>query len=465
MLQSEFPRTNPARYTEKQALCRNPLQSRALYFSTEVFHWPAGHNYVLKRAYMDLQKLASDTADGVVTTLKFLRAYCRDSIRVLFRPSSFVRQFTANRDNRQRDSYLFLFTMILLLEVSLSVCNRVLDASKSADVGAGVLLYSGVIWELSWQALLKGTIPLYIALIAISWALAYLCGADSEERASFRDVYPYSLLRGTVLIAFSLSMLALLDVIVFFGVFWGSGRWAEMALFLLSRMSLALSVIAFFVFAIWRLTLFTHKLNASVGQVKARKYRSIFFSIGTVATLMLPIWWSILALEPPAAQVASSPKPTLSFDDQKKTVTLNIELRNFSGRPLNAIKEGSVLEWWDDEHPITESDFFFQERVPNGKLILKMPNDVPLSDGFKSLTFSGDLKAAALFPRSFTPYDFIGGPEADPAPSEVEVVRNSFEEIFRGYRKGRIEVRFEVVTEGGRSSYRSVVLPRAEFGP
>jgi hypothetical protein len=93
-----------------------------------------------------------------------------------------------------------------------------------------------------------------------------------------------------------------------------------------------------------------------------------------------------------------------------------------------------------------------------------MPNDVPLSDGFRPLTFSGDIKDAALFPRSFTPYDFMGGPEADPTPSEVEVVRHSFEEIFHGYRKGRIEVSFEVVTEGGRSSYRTVALPSSGFG-
>lgn len=143
---------------------------------------------------------------------------------------------------------------------------------------------------------------------------------------------------------------------------------------------------------------------------------------------------------------------------------MNIELRNFSGHPLNAIKQGTVLQWWDDEHPITETDFFYRERVPNGKLLLEMPNDVLLTDGFKPLTFSGDLKNAVLFPRSFTPYDFMGGPEADPTPSEVDVVRNSFEEIFHGYRKGRIEVRFEVVTEGGRTSYRSVVLPRSGFG-
>jgi hypothetical protein len=415
---------------------------------------------------MELQKLVSDTVDGILATLKFLRAYGRDSIRVLFRPSSFVRQFTASRDNRPRDSYLFLFVTTLLLEVSLSVCNRVLDARKSLDVGAGVLLYSGVIWELSWQALLKGTVPLYIALIAIGWALAYLCGADGEDRASFRDVYPYSLLRGAVLIVFSLlGVLALLVIIVLLGALLGRDRGEDLlALLLLSTVPLALAAVALFVFTIWRLALFIRKLTPSEGQAKARRYRSLAFSVGTLATLILPIWWSVLALESPAAQVAASPDPTLTFDEQKKTVTLNIELRNFSGRPLNAIKQGTVLQWWDDDHPITETDFFFHERVPNGKLLLEMPNDVSLSDGFKPLTFSGNVKDALLFPRSFTPYDFMGGPEADPTPSQVEQVRNSFEEIFHGYRKGRIEVRFEVVTEGGRSSHRSVVLPRTAFG-
>ena len=61
----------------------------------------------------------------------------------------------------------------------------------------------------------------------------------------------------------------------------------------------------------------------------------------------------------------------------------------------------------------------------------------------------------------FTPFDFMGGPEADPTPDQVAVTKGSFEEIFHGYREGRIKVRFEVVTDGGRTSYRTVEIPGA----
>ena len=147
---------------------------------------------------MDLQKTAGETVDGIHSSVKFVGAYVRDSALLVFRPSIFAKRFAESSDGRQRNAYLYLFTTALILEVILGVCDRLLDASKSTDVGAGVLLYSGAIWELSWKALLKGTIPLFIGLICISWVLAFVSGRDNEERSLLRDSYPYVLLRSAI---------------------------------------------------------------------------------------------------------------------------------------------------------------------------------------------------------------------------------------------------------------------------
>ena len=64
--------------------------------------------------------------------------------------------------------------------------------------------------------------------------------------------------------------------------------------------------------------------------------------------------------------------------------------------------------------------------------MLGLPNDEPLPDGFKPLTYTGELKWAALYARDFTPFDGMGGPENDPTPGETEVTKDSFREIFHG---------------------------------
>jgi len=124
-----------------------------------------------------------------------------------------------------------------------------------------------------------------------------------------------------------------------------------------------------------------------------------------------------------------------------------------------------VLEWWDDEHPVTERDIFSNTRVPNGAVTLELPNDTKLKEGFETLTYSGDLSEASLIPRSFTPYDIMGGPEVEkPTPAEYDQTRKSFEEILKRYRKGSIDVRFEVVTEGDITSTRTVTIPLNDEG-
>jgi len=415
---------------------------------------------------MDLQKTAGDTIDGIVSTIKFLGVYFRDSLLLVFRPSRFALAFNENEEGRQRNSYISLFTTTLILEVALGICDRLLDASKSTDVGAGVLMYSGAIWELSWKALLRGTIPLFIALVCTGWALAHLSGRDGDERALLRDSYPYVLLRSVIVFVLLAAVAAVLILllIVISSLFNHGGMpdfWLLILLSILPAIALGIAMIAI---TLWQVAVFLRKLR-STSILPANQYRNFGFIFGAIITLSLPTWWSMVALEPPAAKVAVSPFTKLTFDESARTVTLNLEMRNFSGRPLKAVQRGTELEWWDDEHPVYESSFFIRERAPNGRLILELPNDEPLSDGFKPLTYKGDLRWSALNAKDFTPFDFMGGPEADPTHDQVAVTKGSFEEIFHGYRKGRIEVSFEVVTDGGRTSYRTVEIPRSSLEP
>lgn len=49
---------------------------------------------------MDLQKVAGDTVDGIVASLRFLKSYVSGSLTLVFRPSMFVQRFTSNSENR-----------------------------------------------------------------------------------------------------------------------------------------------------------------------------------------------------------------------------------------------------------------------------------------------------------------------------------------------------------------------------
>ncbi|MGC2195407.1 MAG: hypothetical protein WA628_12090 [Terriglobales bacterium] len=138
---------------------------------------------------------------------------------------------------------------------------------------------------------------------------------------------------------------------------------------------------------------------------------------------------------------------------------MTINMRNFSGHSLAATKSGSVLQWWDDENPVAESAFFSSTRVPNGRVRLKLPAETELKEGFEPLTYSGDVSQAYLVPRSYGAFDFMGGPEVQPpSQAEYDVTRKSFAEILNGSRKGRIEVTFEVVTPGGKTSERTTII-------
>ena len=66
-------------------------------------------------------------------------------------------------------------------------------------------------------------------------------------------------------------------------------------------------------------------------------------------------------------------------------------MRNFSGHALAATKTGTVIEWWDDEKPVTESALFVQTRVPNGRVMVELPAETELKEAFKLLTYSGDV--------------------------------------------------------------------------
>jgi hypothetical protein len=214
---------------------------------------------------MDLQKTAGETVDGIHSSIKFVGAYVRDSALLVFRPSLFARRFSENSDARHHKAYLFLFTSTLLLEVLLGVCDRLLDASKSTDVGAGVLLYSGVIWELSWQALLKGTIPLFIGLICVSWALAHISGRDGDERALLRDSYPYVLLRSVIIfVLFTAAAIVLIAVLVVISSLFNHGGMPDIWLLILLSVLPAVALgVVILVLTLWQVAVFVRKLRPS----------------------------------------------------------------------------------------------------------------------------------------------------------------------------------------------------------
>jgi len=189
------------------------------------------------------------------------------------------------------------------------------------------------------------------------------------------------------------------------------------------------------------------------------RFRSFFFRCGVISALILPLWWSSVALSPPAARVAIGPESELTLAEDSKTFTATLALRNLSGRPLFAKKKGTMLTWWDDESPVTEEAFFSSTRVPNGEFTLTLPTDTELKDGFAAVTYTGNVSEAILTPRSYGVFDFMGGPEDEaPTKEQYSATRASFEHLLHKNRRGRIDVTFAIITKGGRLSKRTVTI-------
>jgi hypothetical protein len=55
----------------------------------------------------------------------------------------------------------------------------------------------------------------------------------------------------------------------------------------------------------------------------------------------------------------------------------------------------------------------------------------------------------------------MGGPEVE--LPKAEEFSTTFEEVLKGYRRGRIDFVFSVVTQGGKVSRRAVVLPHSYY--
>lgn len=408
---------------------------------------------------IDLQKILNETIDGVIASVRFLVRYFQEVLLVAFRPRKFADGFLTIPEGRRRSSgaTLFLFTTILILEVCVGVADRVIDASKSTDVGAGILLQSGVIWELSWEALLKSTMPVSLGLLGAGWIISRLCGKERIEQAWLRDIFPYVLWRSVVLslvisvfVGLGISLLPFVSILI-------AGGMAMAILIVPLLVFLGVLLIPFL--TLRRLAPFMAMLRGDRSDIANICVRSFLFRLGALSSLIIPIWWSYLALSPAAAKVAASPDTTLVLADDLTHFSVTINLRNFSGHPLAATKTGTVLQWWDDENPVMETGFLTRTRVPNGSIMLELPAETKLTEGFQTLTYSGDVSQASLTPRSFGDFDIMGGPEVErPSPAEYDATRKSFEKILNRYRKGRIEVTFEAITEGGKTSERTIDL-------
>jgi hypothetical protein len=161
--------------------------------------------------------------------------------------------------------------------------------------------------------------------------------------------------------------------------------------------------------------------------------------------------WSFVAFSPGADKVAVSSEKKVNYDPGTGDISVTLEMKNMAGYPLAARDEGSFVQWWDDEHPVTETSFFTTDRVPNGTVAVTLSSQTELKDGPTKLIYSGRLSRASLVPRSFGAFDFMGGPEVPPPTTqEIAATRDSFEEIKKGYRRGRIELVFRGNTRRNR---------------
>src|ERR1019366_1039287 len=107
---------------------------------------------------MDLQKIINETLAGINATVRFLGEFGSTIFKLTFRPRVFIDSFAASagRDHRQKTAAAFLFTLLLLVELSVGIFERVRDAySSMSDVGIGVVLQADSIWELSSDVLVR----------------------------------------------------------------------------------------------------------------------------------------------------------------------------------------------------------------------------------------------------------------------------------------------------------------------
>jgi len=411
---------------------------------------------------LDLAKILNECQTGAVATFKYLSEYGQDLIALTFRPSKFAGRlhFKSGNGKRASSGYLFLLTTLSFVALINGLAHIIIDSDYAlSDVGLAVILQSGAIWDMSWEALVQRTVPLTLALMGISWLLSRACGHSAGERKWLREIFPYVLWRSAILLAVGavLSVPPLLIIGSIALIPW-QGSSGFFLLLLFAKYILFVSGLLGFSLSIWRLKEFIGGLRRERRTTDRRKRVRLFiFRIGAVVSLLLPIWWSMESLSSDAAKVAIQPDPELIIRNQKIEATIN--LRNLSNNALFAKKHGSILSWWDDEHPVFKRDFFSEERVPNGSVYVDLDSKKELKDGIEPYSYTGDLSQASLTTRSYSPYDFMGGPEIEP-PTEIELnaTRGSLERILNKWQKGHIDVSFVVVTKGGKTSRRTVTL-------
>ena len=81
---------------------------------------------------MNIQKILGETIAGAIAALHFLGSYFGGLLLLTFRPRKFVTRFLSvtNGRRRLRASSLFLFTTILILELSVGILDRIMDATN-----------------------------------------------------------------------------------------------------------------------------------------------------------------------------------------------------------------------------------------------------------------------------------------------------------------------------------------------
>jgi len=214
---------------------------------------------------------------------------------------------------------------------------------------------------------------------------------------------------------------------------------------------------------VWRLWHFVSSLQNSAASFSRRHFHYAMFALVSIASLAFPIWWSSVALSEDAEKVAVGPDSKLLIADDSTRVTVNVQLRNLAGHTLFAAKEGTEVQWWDDTHPVSEEFWFERRPIPNGWFFVDLPSEVELKDHFQTLIFTGDSAQAYLNPQSYSLFDFYGASRRfSPSEKEIADARESFQGIINGTRAGHIDVRFTVISKGGKRSRRTVTILRTE---
>lgn len=407
---------------------------------------------------MDLIRTIKEIPEKFIEVVNFFKQHIFNLILLTFKPQKFIKKFTWKGTDRKllTESFFFLFTLVLFIRIIIEIIDRYSDAKISIDdVGLSTALLSGSLWNISWELVLYDLIPIVLLISGTGWLLTVFCFRDKRIQNKILILFPYVFWRSAMLLLFFLivTLVCLLGLILLTSIFYDDIFLWILLIYQFILIPLGVTIIFL---AIWKTKIFISNFFKENIFFKSR-IRCSIFHVGIIILLLIPVWWSTVSLSPPASKVVINPEPI--YSDTSDVTTVNVSLRNLSNQPLFTSNKGNVLSWWDDENPVYRRDFLFTTRVANGSFYLTTTEDRELSDRFKKFTYIGRESEAYLVPKSYSPYDFMGGPEIEyPTTEESDLARLSFREILNDRKKGRIDITIAVSTKGGRISNRKVTI-------